>query len=63
MDEKQFRELRTLILGQSVKIEALTMEVRALKQASGKTEIVYLGPDELGCKIDTPEDIKKLMGL
>lgn len=62
MDDKQFRELRTLIIDQSVKIEALTMEVRALRAAVETTEIVYLGPDDMGAMpIDVPEDVKRFL--
>lgn len=62
MDDKQFRELRTLILDQSVKIEALTMEVRALRAAVETTEFVYLGPDDMeAMPIDVPEDVKKFL--
>ncbi|WP_107341709.1 hypothetical protein [Agrobacterium pusense] len=61
MDDKQFRELRTLILDQNVKIEALTMEVRALRAAVETTEIVYLGPDDVAEPIDVPEDVKQFL--
>lgn len=61
MDDKQFRELRTLILEQGVKIAALTMEVRALKQAVETTEVVYLSPDDVGDPVDVPEDLKKFL--
>ena len=42
MTDEQFRALRTLILDQNVKIEALAMEIRALKRAVETTEVVYL---------------------
>jgi len=61
MDDKQFRELRTLILDQNVKIEALTKEVRALREAVETTEVVYLGPDDVAEPIDVPEDVKKFL--
>ena len=32
MDDKQFRELRTLILDQNVKIEMLVLAIRSLQQ-------------------------------
>lgn len=54
MDDKQFRELRTLILDQSVKIEALALEVRALKRAMETTEVVYLDDPRM-----TTEDLLK----
>ena len=42
MSDEQFRALRQLILDQSVKIEALALEVRRLKQAVETTEVVYV---------------------
>ena len=42
MDDKQFQELRTLILDQNVKIEALTLAVRKLQQSVETTEVVFL---------------------
>lgn len=61
MTEEQFRQLRTLILDQAVKIEGLAMEVRALKRAVETTEVVYLGPEDFGDPTDIPEDIRKLL--
>lgn len=62
MDDKQFRELRTLILDQNVKIEALTMEVRALREAVETTEVVYLGPEDMDAMpIDVPQDVKQFL--
>jgi hypothetical protein len=62
MDDKHFRELRTLIHDQNVKIEALTIEVRALRKAVETTEIVYLGPDDMDAMpIDIPEDVKNFL--
>ena len=62
MDDKQFRELRTLILDQNVKIEALTKEVRALREAVETTEVVYLGPEDMDpMPIDVPEDVKQFL--
>lgn len=62
MDDKQFRELRTLIQEQGMKIAELTMVVRQLKQAVETTEIVYLGPDDAAFEeVDVPEDLKKFL--
>lgn len=63
MTDEQFRALRQLILDQSVKIEALALEVRRLKKAIETTDVVYIGPDDLGSPIEMPEDVRKLMGL
>lgn len=62
MTDEQFRALRQLILDQSVKIEALAADIRALKRAVETTEIVYLGPDDLEAEpVDVPEDLKKFL--
>lgn len=42
MTDEQFRQLRQLILDQSVKIEALALEVRTLRKAVETTEVVYV---------------------
>lgn len=62
MTDEQFRALRTLILDQSVKIEELRLEVRALKEAQQKTEVVFLEPEDHCDRVDIPEDIRKLLG-
>lgn len=59
MDDKQFRELRTLILDQSIKIAELSLEVRKLKQAVETTEVVCLSPEEMGEATDIPDDMRK----
>lgn len=61
MDDKQFRELRTLILEQNVKIAELALEVRKLKQAVETTEVVYLGPDDVAEPVDVPDDVRKFL--
>lgn len=42
MNDEHFRALRQLILDQNVKIEALTMAVRALTRASERTDVIYV---------------------
>lgn len=42
MTEEQFRALRTLILDQNVKIEALSAEVRRLRQVIENAEPVVI---------------------
>lgn len=61
MTDEQYRALRTLILDQGVKIAALTMEVRALKQAVETTEVVYLATEDIGEPVEVPEDLKKFL--
>lgn len=62
LTDEHYKALRTLILDQSVKIEALTMEVRALRAAVETTEVVYLGADDMDAMpIDVPEDVKKFL--
>lgn len=47
MTDEQFRALRQLILDQNVKIEALTLEVRRLKQAIETTEVVMVQDERI----------------
>lgn len=61
MTDEQFRALRTLILDQGVKIAALTLEVRALKQAVETTDVIYLSTEDIGEPVDIPEDLKKFL--
>lgn len=42
MTDEQFRALRQILLDQNVKLEALAMEVRALKRAMETTEVVFV---------------------
>ncbi|MGO4196855.1 hypothetical protein AB4Z13_15980 [Rhizobium sp. YAF28] len=42
MTDEQFRALRQLILDQSVKIEALSLEVRKLKEILETTEVLVV---------------------
>lgn len=59
MDDKQFRELRTLILEQGVKIEALALAVRSLQRSVETTEVIALSPEDFAESIDIPDDLKK----
>lgn len=59
MTDDQFRELRTLILDQNAKIAVLALEVRKLKQAMETTEVMVFTPDDIGDRIDIPDDLKK----
>lgn len=59
MDEKQFRELRNLILDQSVKIESLALAVRTLQRSMEATETVCISEEDLGKPVDVPDDLKK----
>jgi hypothetical protein len=62
MTDEEFRALRQLILDQGVKIEALALEVRALKRAFESTEIVYLCLEDVEVEqVDVPDDLKKFM--
>lgn len=61
MTDEQFRQLRTLILDQAMKIEALTLEVRALKGAVLDTEVVFVHPEDYADPVDIPVDIQKLL--
>lgn len=63
MTDEQFRALRTLILDQNVKIEALALEIRNLKRSIETTEVIQIGPDDIGDRVDMPEDVMKLLGL
>lgn len=64
MTDEQFRALRTLILDQNVKIEALAMEVRSLKNLlTSPPEVIYLTPEDVAEKAEMPEDVRKLLGL
>lgn len=64
MTDEQFRALRTLILDQNVKIEALAMEVRSLKSlVTSPPEVIYLTPEDVAEKAEMPEDVRKLLGL
>lgn len=63
MTDEQFRALRTLILDQSVKIEALALEIRKLKQSIETTDVMQISPDDIGARVDIPADVKKLLGL
>lgn len=47
MTDEQFRALRQLILDQNVKIEALSLEVRGLKQAIETTEVILVDHERL----------------
>lgn len=51
MTDEQFRALRQLILDQSVKIEALSLEVRKLKEILETTEVLVV-EDE---RVTSPE--------
>jgi len=62
MDEKQFRELRTLILDQSAKIESLALAVRTLQRSVQATETVYISEDDIAARVDVPDDLKKFFG-
>lgn len=42
MSENDMREIRQLILDHGVKIEALRLEVRALKNAMARTDVLYV---------------------
>ena len=59
MTDEQFRELRTLLLEQNVKIAELSGEVRRLKKAIETTEVVVITPDDVGEPVDVPEDLRK----
>ncbi len=48
MDEQQFRELKSLILGQNSKIAELTLEVRRLSEAVTTTEVIYVEEARVG---------------
>lgn len=48
MDDKQFRELKSLILGQNSKIAELTLEVRRLSEAVTTTEVIYVDEERVG---------------
>lgn len=62
MTDEEFKALRHLILDQSVKIEELKLEVRALKRAVETTQVVYLGPEDLEAEpVDVPDDIKRFL--
>ncbi len=64
MTDEQFRALRTLILDQSVKIEALAMEIRALKKlVTSPPDVIYVTDEDVAEQADMPEDVKKLLGL
>ncbi|MCD1264532.1 hypothetical protein GR158_12290 [Shinella sp. AETb1-6] len=63
MTDEQFRALRTLILDQNVKIEALALEIRKLKRSIETTEVIQIGPDDIGDRVDMPDDVKRLLGL
>ncbi len=59
MDDKQFRELRTLILDQSVKIESLALAVRTLQRSLESAVDVEILPEDIGDPVDIPDDLKK----
>ncbi len=59
MTDAQFRELRTLLLEQNVKIAELAGEVRRLKKAVETTEVVVISPEDIGDPVDIPEDLRK----
>ncbi len=61
MTDEQYRDLRQMILDQTVKIEALTLAVRSLQQAVETTEIAYMGPEDVAEPVDVPEDLKKFL--
>ncbi len=56
MTDEHFRALRQLILEQSLKIEALSVEVRALKRAVETTEVVFVEDERM-----TSDDLEDLL--
>ena len=56
MSDDQFRALKTLILDQSVKIEALSADIRALKKAVETTDVVFLDDPRM-----TTDDLLKTL--
>ncbi|MCZ7488187.1 hypothetical protein [Rhizobium rhizogenes] len=59
MDDKQFRELRTLILDLSVKVESLALAVRTLQRSVESGGDVEILPEDIGDPVDIPDDLKK----
>ncbi|MFN3833400.1 MAG: hypothetical protein ACK4SQ_14335 [Allorhizobium sp.] len=59
MTDEQFKALRTLILEQGVKIEALALAVRSLQRSVETTEVIALTPEDFAEAIDLPDDLKK----
>ena len=59
MTDEQFKALRTLILEQGVKIEALALAVRSLQRSVEATEVIALAPEDFAEAIDLPDDLKK----
>lgn len=59
MTDEQFKALRTLILEQGVKIEALALAVRSLQRSVETTEVIAIAPEDFAEAIDLPDDLKK----
>lgn len=58
MTDEHFRALRTLILDQNVKIEALSAEVRRLRQVIENSEPVEVNDNRVSC-----EDLEDLLRI
>lgn len=58
MTDEHFRALRTLILDQNVKIEALSAEVRRLRQAVENSEPVVVADNRISS--DEIEDLLRI---
>jgi hypothetical protein len=56
MTDEQFRALRQLILDQNVKIEALSLEVRKLKQILETTEVLVVEDERV-----TSDELEELI--
>ena len=64
MTDEQFRALRQLILDQSVKIESLAMDIRALKKlATSPPDVIYVTDEDIADEADMPDDVRKLLNL